>query len=124
MRRRLSPTFFAEPLLNPVPWLLALVLAAARRGSATLTAAAAGAALGLALKIAADAALARRLRGRALPLLALAAIPWKDLLIFAVWLVGAFRTTITWRENRLRVGPGSVLSALDGDAVASLEALA
>jgi ceramide glucosyltransferase len=110
MRRRLSPAFFGEPLLNPVPWLLAMVAAAARRGAGALPAAALLATAGLLLKIVADALLARQLRGRMPSPMALAAIPLKDLLIAAVWLVGAFRTTIYWRENRLRIGPGSVLA--------------
>jgi ceramide glucosyltransferase len=115
MRRRLSPAFFAEPLLYPLPWLLALVGAAAWQGGTALAPAAVFAATGLALKLAADALLAWRLRGRALPPAALAAIPLKDLMIAAVWLVGAFRTTIYWRQNRLRIGPGSVLAASGGE---------
>lgn len=122
MRRRLSTLYFGEPLLNPLPWLLAVVALASRRGAATLTTAAAGAGLGLALKLAGDALLARRLRGRRLPPRALAAIPLKDLLIAAVWLAGAFRTTISWRANRLRIGAGSVLEPLHEEA--PLEAIA
>jgi ceramide glucosyltransferase len=118
MRRRLSPAFWGEPLLNPLPWLLALlagaaVAGAAGGGAATLPAAAAvAAAAGLALKVAADALLAWRLRGRPLPAAALLAIPLKDLLIAGVWVAGAFRTTIHWRQNRLRIGPGSLLTAV------------
>lgn len=103
MRRRLSPAFFAEPLLNPVPWLLALTLA----GDGVLTAAAL---LGVAVKVAADAALVRRLRGEPLPLRSQVWIPVKDLLVASIWIVGAFRRTICWRGNLLWVGPGSVLS--------------
>jgi len=113
MRRRLTPAFFGEPLLNPLPWLLALVGAAAWRGGAALAAAGLFAAAGLAAKVAADALLAWRLRGRALAPAALAAIPLKDLLVAGVWVAGAFRTTILWRQTRLRVGPGSVLTPLD-----------
>jgi len=113
MRRRLTPAFFGEPLLNPLPWLLALVGAAAWRGGATLAAAGLFATAGLAAKVAADALLARRLRGSALAPAALAAIPLKDLLIAGVWVAGAFRTTILWRQTRLRIGPGSVLTPLD-----------
>ncbi|HVT57745.1 MAG TPA: glycosyltransferase [Thermoanaerobaculia bacterium] len=109
MRRRLSPAFFGEPLLNPVPWMLGVaVLAAALARPAIVLAAL----LGCALKVAADAWLARRLRGTALPVRALLAIPLKDLLIAAVWLVGAFRRTVSWRDNRLRIGRGSLLSPL------------
>jgi ceramide glucosyltransferase len=116
MRRRLSPAYFGEPLLNPLPWLLALVAVAARRGGATVGAAIAAAAAGLALKVAADALLARQLRGRPLSLLAMAAIPLKDLLIAAVWLTGAFRTTISWRDKRLRIGAGTVLAPIHAEA--------
>jgi ceramide glucosyltransferase len=131
MRRRLSPAFFGEPLLNPLPWLLALPAvagAAAATGATsggagasaeiagmTLAAAAGLAAAGLALKVAADALLAWRLRGRPLSPAALLAIPLKDLLIAGVWVAGAFRTTIRWRQNRLRIGPGSVLAADPAD---------
>jgi ceramide glucosyltransferase len=122
MRRRLSAAYFGEPLLNPLPWLLAVVAVAARRGGATLAAAATGAAAGLILKVAADALLARRLRGRPLPPLAIAAIPLKDMLIAAVWLAGAFRTTISWRDKRLRIGAGSVLAPVHEEE--PLEAMA
>ncbi len=111
MRRRLSPAFFAEPLLNPVPWLIAAAF------SGRLAAAGAGvgaaAAVGIVLKIASDARLAARLRGESLPLKSLAWIPVKDLLIAGIWLAGAFRRTICWRGNLLKVGPGSVLSPVE-----------
>ncbi|HSK79916.1 MAG TPA: glycosyltransferase [Thermoanaerobaculia bacterium] len=104
MRRRLSPAYFAEPLLNPVPFLLALALLSGDRIFAT------AAILGLGLKLTADKALAGRLRGEPLPLRSLLWVPVKDVLIFGVWVVGLFRRTICWRGNRLRVGPGSLLS--------------
>jgi ceramide glucosyltransferase len=111
MRRRLSAAYFGEPLLNPVPWLLALGLAAdGRLAAAAFT--------GIALKVAADALLARRLRGEALPLRSLPWIPVKDLLIAAVWLIGLFRRTICWRGHRLRVGAGSRLSPAGDERLA------
>ena len=100
MRRRISPAYFGEPLLNPLPFLLAAGLAG-HEGFALA---------GVAAKISGDALLARRLRGETPSLRALAWIPVKDLLIAGVWAVGLFRRTICWRGNRLRVGPGSVLS--------------
>ena len=100
MRRRISPAYFGEPLLNPVPLLLAAGLA----GHEALALA------GITAKIAGDALLARRLRGEMPPLRALAWIPVKDLLIAGVWAAGVFRRTICWRGNRLRVGPGSLLT--------------
>jgi ceramide glucosyltransferase len=101
MRRRLSPAFFGEPLLNPVPFLLALAALAPDLAAVTLA--------GIGCKIAAGALLSRRLRGRSLRLADLAWIPVKDLLIAGVWVLGAFRSTICWRGHRLRVGRGSRL---------------
>jgi ceramide glucosyltransferase len=108
MRRRISPTYFAEPLLNPVPFLLALMVAAGLAGGWPLVAAALA---GVGAKLAADALLSRRLRG-AMPSLTLLALatPVKDTLILGIWAVGLFKRTICWRGHRLRVGPGSVLS--------------
>jgi ceramide glucosyltransferase len=105
MRRRLSPAYFAEPLLNPVPFLLVLAI-----GAIAASGPLAGAALaGIATKMLADALLARALRGALSPRTWLW-IPVKDLAIAGIWTVGLFRRTICWRGNRLRVGPGSVLS--------------
>jgi len=120
MRRRLAPAcYLGEPLLNPIPWLLALAaLAAAGSLSARLGAAALA---GIAVKLGADSLLARRLRGRALRLRELAWVPVKDLLIAAVWLVGAFRTTLSWRGHLLRIGAGSRLSPLLPAAEPGLE---
>lgn len=103
MRRRLSPAYFGEPLLNPVPFLLALALTAGGLLAGMALA-------GIAAKIAMDALLAKSLRGEALPLRSLLWIPIKDLLIAGIWSVGLFRRTISWRGNRLRVGDGSVLT--------------
>jgi hypothetical protein len=65
----------------------------------------------VAAKLAADALLARRLRG-AMPSLTLLALgtPFKDVLILGIWCVALFKRTICWRGHRLAVGPGSVLS--------------
>ncbi|HEY2289175.1 MAG TPA: glycosyltransferase [Thermoanaerobaculia bacterium] len=103
MRRRISPAYFGEPLLNPIPFLLALALAGG--GGMALAALA-----GILAKIAADALLSRRLRGEPLPLRSLLWIPVKDLLIAGVWTVGLFRRTICWRGHPLRIGPGSLLT--------------
>ena len=106
MRRRLSPAYFGEPLLNPVPFLLALALAADGLMAGMALA-------GIAVKAAMDALLARSLRGEALPLRSLLWIPVKDLLIAGLWSAGLFRRTISWRGNRLRVGAGSVLTPVE-----------
>lgn len=107
LRRSLSPTYFAEPLLNPVPFLLALAVAAvAGPGGWPLAAAALA---GVAVKIAADAVLARWLRGAAPRFRALLWTPFKDLTVLGIWAAGLFQRTICWRGHRLRVGPGCVL---------------
>lgn len=103
MRRRISPAYFGEPLLNPVPFLLALALAG---GGGRAMAALAG----IAAKIAADALLSWRLRGEALPLRSLLWIPVKDLAVAGVWAIGLFRRTICWRGHPLRIGPRSLLT--------------
>ena len=113
MRRRLSLAYFGEPLLNPVPALLAVLALVPDLAAAVF--------LGIVLKIATDAALVRRLRGRAPRLADLLWVPFKDLLIAGVWVVGAFRSTICWRGHRLRVGPGSVLSPVEPDTSPWLE---
>lgn len=105
MRRRISPAFFAEPLLNPVPFLLALAFFGAdwRLAGAALT--------GVLAKLTADALLARRLRGE-MPSLILLALgtPLKDVMILGIWCVAVFKPTICWRGHRLKIGSGSVLS--------------
>ncbi len=102
MRRRLSGAYFAEPLLNPVPPLLAL----GWLGDGAL----AGAALaGIGIKLALDALLTRALREEVLPAKAILWIPVKDLLMTVIWTVALFRRTICWRGHHLAVGPGSVL---------------
>jgi ceramide glucosyltransferase len=103
MRRRISPAYFGEPLLNPIPFLLAATLTGGWRTAAAAVA-------GIVAKVAAEAVLARRLRGEGLPLRSLLWIPVKDVLIAGVWAVGLFRRTICWRGNLLRIGPGSVLT--------------
>lgn len=105
MRRRLSPAFWGEPLLNPVPWLLATLALGLALGSGW----SAAALLGIAVKLAADARLQRRLGGGPLDLRSAGAILLKDVLIAGVWGAGAFRRTLTWRGHRLRIGAGSRL---------------
>jgi ceramide glucosyltransferase len=109
MRRRLSCAYFAEPLLNPVPLLLALALAGQEAALA-----------GVLIKIAADALLARRLRGERLPGLSLLWIPVKDLLAAGLWLIGLCRRTICWRGHLLRVGKGSTLTPAEEVAAGEL----
>ena len=43
-------------------------------------------------------------------------IPVKDLFMAAIWLVAAFRRTVNWRGNLLRIESGSALVAHEVDA--------
>lgn len=117
MRRRVAPlAYLAEVLLNPVVWIaLSLcALTVSRRGpDLRVVAVGAGA---LFLKCAADALLCRRLSGRFPPLSAIALIPLKDLLVAALWAVGAFRRKIDWRGNVLRIEAGSLLREVPAQA--------
>jgi hypothetical protein len=113
MRRRLSLAYFGEPLLNPVPWLLALAVVAGGYLAAAAVA-------GIAVKIAADALLARRLRGRATLLRSFLWVPVKDLVIAALWAAGLFKRTICWRGHRLRVEAGSRLTPVEESPAAGL----
>lgn len=113
MRRQISLAYYGEPLLNPLPALLGVAaLAAAGATPYGIASGGLGAAAlaGIALKIAADAVLARRLRGEAVRPRDLLCIPLKDLLVAGIWAAALFRGTICWRGHRLRVGPGSRLS--------------
>jgi ceramide glucosyltransferase len=113
MRRRLCAAAYAgEILLNPVAWI-ALALAAALRAGLDSRAVAC-AFVGVAVKAAADAAVSRRLGTRLHPA-HLLAIPVKDLLVACIWIAGAFRRTVDWRGNRMRIGSGTELSPLGPD---------
>jgi ceramide glucosyltransferase len=116
MRRRISPLLYMlEPLLNPVPWILAAAAAVAANpgpvlGVTPLTWLAL-AVPGILLKCGSDSLLARRLGRPSFSLGDLAWIPLKDLAIAAVWAVAALKRSINWRGNRLRIGRGSVLES-------------
>ena len=106
MRRCIAPgAFVGELLLNPVLWL-SLAVAALGLDVRFIALAACGAAV----KCAADAALIKRLSGRAPRPLQLLLIPFKDLLIAGIWAVAFFRREVNWRGNRMRIGAGSVLA--------------
>ena len=128
MRRQISPAYYGEPLLNPLPALLGVIaLAAAGATPFGIAAADLGAAAvaGAALKLAADAALSRRLRGGAAGRWRdLLWIPVKDLLVAGIWVAGLFRSTICWRGHRLRVGPGSRLAPAGEPSPAPLREVA
>jgi ceramide glucosyltransferase len=113
MRRRLcARAYVLETLLNPVAWI-ALSLAASLRGGFDARAVACALAAA-ALKAGGDAAVSRRL-GIALHPAHLLLVPVKDLLVAVIWIAGAFRRTVDWRGNRLRIGAGTELSPLHRD---------
>lgn len=119
MRRCIVPlTYLAEPLLNPVPFLTAAgaLGAAGWLGTGHDAVVAAVAAGLIALKIAADAANARALRGERVPLGQLALVPIKDLLVLGMWAVGLVWREIDWRGHRMRIGPGSALAPIEARA--------
>jgi ceramide glucosyltransferase len=111
MRRRMSLAYFAEPLLNPVPALLALLVLALLGGTPDARLWSGLALVGLGLKLLADKVLSSRLRGGSVPVWRLAWIPLKDLMIAGAWTVGLFKRSLSWRGHRLRVGAGSLLEA-------------
>ncbi|MEN0064374.1 MAG: glycosyltransferase [Myxococcota bacterium] len=109
MRRSIAPAIYLlEPLLNPLPWLVALAGVVSLAGMATpnLLSALAVAAVG---KVALDALLLTRLRSHAPTLTEIAAIPLKDAFVLGIWIVGWFRDTVEWRGQRFRIGQGSRL---------------
>ncbi|HEU5319600.1 MAG TPA: glycosyltransferase, partial [Methylomirabilota bacterium] len=113
LRRRIAPLAYAgEPLLNPVPWCLAL--GAAGLGGASLgplgpSALLAAALAGMVLKVASDGLLVHRLRGEPLAARHLVLLPVKDLLVVGVFAVAAVRRRVEWRGTVMRIGPGSRL---------------
>jgi ceramide glucosyltransferase len=116
MRRRIClPAYLGELLLNPVLWIVLAVgaIAAARRSLDVRIVALACAAV--AVKCASDAVLFRRLRGERPRLAHLVLVPLKDLLMACVWLLAAFRRTVNWRGNLLRLESGSALVPLEVD---------
>lgn len=112
MRRKLSPAYYGEPLLNPTPFLLATVLLGLALPTSPGFAWSRIVSLaGLAGKLWLDGLLARRLRGAPLTPRDYASIPLKDLLVFGLWLAAIFRRTVQWRGHSLRVERGSRLRA-------------
>ncbi|HWE24954.1 MAG TPA: glycosyltransferase [Myxococcales bacterium] len=117
MRRRIClPAYLGELPLNPILWIaLALCAIASLRRSLDVRLVVL-ACVAVAVKCASDALVSRRLRGELPPLRHVLLIPFKDLLMAAIWLVGAFRRTVNWRGNLLRIESGSALVALEVDA--------
>jgi len=117
MRRHLSlPAYLGELLLNPIP-LLVLALFASPRLAAVAFA-------GIAAKCVADAILYRKLTGKLPSAGHLLLVPAKDVLLLAIWLVGAFKRTVNWRGNLVSIERGSRLVAHDGAFATALEEVA
>ncbi len=115
MRRRIAPgVFLAETFTNPLPWLFLAALALSVWGRDLDYAGSLAIALGVGtlMKLGSDATLFMRLRGQRMPMKYLALVPVKDFLVMAVWCTAAVKRTILWRGNRMRIGAGSVLTAL------------
>lgn len=109
LRRWISPTAYCfEPLLNPVPFAAAVV-AIAWWGGESGGALSSLAMASIGFKLASDAMLCRRLRGRWPDPLDLALVPAKDLLVAALWGIAWWHREVNWRGNRMRIGPGSRL---------------
>jgi hypothetical protein len=110
MRRRLVPAAYCgELLLNPVLFIaLACAALALTRPGLDLRFFAL-AACGVAMKCLGDALVYRRLRGERPRLLEVLAMPFKDLLMGGIWLLGAFRRKVSWRGNAMRIEKGSRL---------------
>jgi ceramide glucosyltransferase len=99
-----GPVYAAQILLNP----LAVAFVAWAVNPSML--AAGGVAACGTLKIAYDLAALRVLRGQAPSATAVLAVPLKDLILALVWVHGLVRREIVWRDNRLRVLPGTALA--------------
>jgi ceramide glucosyltransferase len=99
-----SRVYAAQILLNPS--MVALAAFALHPSLASLTG------LGTigVLKIGYDVAALRLFRAERVPLSALGASLVKDAVLAAAWVHGLTRREIVWRENRLRVLPGTRLS--------------
>lgn len=112
-RRQQLGWYLTEPLGQPVVLLLLLLVVSLWRPEVAVfgRSPAALAVLGIALKLAADAALWHRLRREVMPLRALLLAPIKDVVIFGLWCVGLVRRRVEWRGHWMRIGPQSRLVA-------------
>jgi ceramide glucosyltransferase len=114
MRRHIAPWHhLGEPLLTPTPWLVAAFAIAFGPGRA-MTAVDGwvllSASVALSVKVLADGAQIKRLRGHGVDFVDLALVPLKDLCLFGAWAVSWTKTTVTWRGTVLRIGRGSSLA--------------
>jgi ceramide glucosyltransferase len=113
MRRRIAPAlYFAEPLLSPLPFIavgLVCLMLGADLGFVSRGDLARFFGLGLVLKWLSDAHVVWRVRGERLRLAELPCWLFKDLMLLAIWGLGAVKRTVVWRGHVLRIGPGSEL---------------
>lgn len=99
MRRQISPWSFAfEPLLSPLLFILTWGLHTPGVGPLLTLLAWVGLEL-----------LSARVLGQHRRPWRFLLLPIRDLLVHAIWLVAAFRTTVVWRGRRMTIGPGSGL---------------
>jgi ceramide glucosyltransferase len=114
MRRHIAPWHhLGEPLLTPTPWLVAAFAIAFGPGRAMAAVdgwVVLSASVALSVKVLADGAQVKRLRGHGVDLVDLALVPLKDLFLFSAWAVSWTKTTVTWRGTVLRIGRGSSLA--------------
>jgi ceramide glucosyltransferase len=115
MRRWIAPGMYAlEPVMVPTLWCMGAGTIALLRAEPVWAGAAA---LGIAWAAAIEGFHARILRGAWPSGRYLAAVPVKDLLIFAVWMRGWWKRDVAWRGHAYRIGPGSVLAAASSGAL-------
>ncbi|MEZ4371161.1 MAG: glycosyltransferase [Polyangiaceae bacterium] len=117
MRRRIAPRMYAlEPLLNPVAWCALLLMFGAlgveSRWAETSTLMLLGVA-GMLLKAALDSLISERLGAGLRHQRQALWVPLKDLLVFVLWVLGAFKRTVSWRGNTMRICAGSRLVPVD-----------
>ncbi len=111
MRRRVHlPAYLLEPVLSPTSLLMVMVMLSLWAGTAVDLVVPLGL-LGIGIRLLADRALWRLMRGTPPPLSTLLLGLPKDLLVLGVWLVAGFRRTIHWRGNIATIGPGTRLQA-------------
>jgi ceramide glucosyltransferase len=106
-RTAVGPALYsAGLLLNPTLFALAaLLLAPSRPALAALLACAV-------LKAGLECWVSRALRGSGFSLRVVAAMPCKDLLLLATWLLGLARSEVRWRGRRLAVLEGTRLAPI------------
>jgi ceramide glucosyltransferase len=109
MRRRVHLLgYLLEPVLSPSALMTVMALLSLFTGAAMdlVLPLAVG---GIVIRLIADRALWRQMRGTPPAWSTLALSLPKDLLVLLLWAVGGFRRTICWRGNLFMIGPGTRL---------------